>query len=139
MDDRNKPTARSENFRTVRETLGRTQPQLARALGISTRAVQSYEQGWRVIPGRVMIQLLMLLAIQKKATAAEAPCWEIRPCDPDKRETCPAFTVGHGQFCWFLAHKTCSPQRITPDNPIPCMSCPVIQNILNRPDRKDTP
>jgi len=38
------------DLRRVRGLLGKSQSEMAALLGISTRAVQSYEQGWRPSP-----------------------------------------------------------------------------------------
>lgn len=119
--------------------MGRTQAELASALGISEKAVQSYEQGWRDVPVRVMIQILVLLALYQKRTLDDIPCWEIRKCSPAQRETCASFTVGRGQFCWFVGSKDCRPTPGGNSGPIlPCMDCPVVQRLLAG-RRVDTP
>lgn len=46
-----------EIFSTLRAKLGKTQKALAELLGVSLKAVQSYEQGWRAIPMHVERQL----------------------------------------------------------------------------------
>lgn len=112
--------------------MGRTQAELASALGISVKAIQSYEQGWRAVPVRVMIQLLVLLALYRKRTLDDVPCWEIRQCDAALRETCPSFTVGRGQFCWFIGTQECRPHRGAKHGPaLPCMDCPVVKRLLS--------
>ena len=126
----------SENVKTIREKLARTQAELATALGISEKAVQSYEQGWRDVPVRIMIQLLVLLAIQRKKTLDRAPCWEIKDCPDEKKKQCPAFTMGDGLFCWFLAAKPARTKKGEEfEEALPCMSCPVIKRLLkNKPE-----
>ncbi|MBL7077938.1 MAG: helix-turn-helix transcriptional regulator [Kiritimatiellae bacterium] len=115
----------------IRKILGRTQAELARALGISEKAVQSYEQGWRDVPVRVVIQLLLLLALYRKQSLDDVPCWEIRKCTPEQREGCASFTVGRGQFCWFIGSKDCHPVLEDDDDLLlPCMKCPVVQRLL---------
>ena len=127
---------RSETVKSIRATLGRTQSELATALGISAKAVQSYEQGWREPPTRVMIQLLVLLALYRRQTMEDVPCWEIVKCPGPTRDQCPSFTVGRGQFCWFIGSKSCRPDRPKAgDGIIPCMDCPVIRRILRGPAR----
>jgi len=124
--------------RHIRKILGRTQTELANALGISEKAVQSYEQGWRDVPVRVVIQLLVLLALYRKQTLDDVPCWEIRKCLQAHRDRCTSFTVGRGQFCWFIGSKDCRPpEPETPDSILPCMDCPVVQRLLggSRPDQ----
>ena len=121
----------ADTIKRIRTMLGRTQAELANALGISEKAVQSYEQGWRKVPTRVMIQLLVLLALYRKQTLDDIPCWEIRKCPTDQRERCASFTVGRGQFCWFIGDKDCHPPTPkTSDAILPCMDCPVIQRLL---------
>jgi len=118
----------------VRGILERTQAELATALGVSERAVQSYEQGWRSVPVRVMIQLLVLLALYRKQTMDDMACWKIRKCTLEQREQCAGFTVGRGQFCWFIGSHKCRPAaEVDPRNLLPCMSCPVVQRLLQGP------
>ena len=74
----------------LRLLLGVTQEGLAKALGISTKAVQSYEQGWRKTPLRVVKQMLTLVAMHREDYSQSTPCWEIRGCDADSVSNCPA-------------------------------------------------
>jgi DNA-binding XRE family transcriptional regulator len=48
-------------FSQIRHRLGKTQAQIAQLLGVSPKAIQSFEQGWRNIPTHVERQLLFLL------------------------------------------------------------------------------
>jgi DNA-binding transcriptional regulator YiaG len=122
---------RAETVKRLRGILERTQAELANALGVSEKAVQSYEQGWRDVPVRVMIQLLVLLALYRRHTMDDVPCWEIRKCDPAQRERCASFTVGRGQFCWFVGSKECRPPSSGDSDPVlPCMECPVVRRLL---------
>ena len=122
---------RAVTVKQIREILGRTQAELAVALGISEKAVQSYEQGWRNVPVRTVIQLLVLVALYRKQSMDDIPCWEVRTCDPEMRETCAAFTVGRGQFCWFIGSRECrAPTPVSPDSILPCMECPVVKRLL---------
>lgn len=122
---------RAETVKRLRGILERTQAELANALGVSEKAVQSYEQGWRDVPVRVMIQLLVLLALYRRHTMDDVPCWEIRKCDPAQRERCASFTVGRGQFCWFVGSKDCRPAASgNADSILPCMECPVVRRLL---------
>lgn len=122
---------RANTVKNIRRIMGRTQKEMAAAFGISEKAVQSYEQGWREIPVRVMIQLLVLLALYRKSSLDDVPCWEIRKCSPGLREKCASFTVGRGQFCWFVGSKECRPDALaSTDSLLPCMDCPVVQRLL---------
>ncbi len=126
---------RSESFRRIRKQFGVTQAQLATAMGTSTKAIQSYEQGWRNVPTRVLVQLLVLLAIHRRREVDKVPCWEIRHCSLEKRETCASYTIGDGQLCWFVtaggggcdAAAAATGQE---DPLLPCMGCEVIHRLL---------
>jgi DNA-binding XRE family transcriptional regulator len=126
---------RHSTVQHVRGIMGRTQAELASALGISAKAVQSYEQGWRPVPTRVLIQLMVLLALYRRQNMEDVPCWEITRCESSTRERCPSFQVGRGQFCWFIGSKACVPKgKKSPDDGlIPCMECAVIQRLLRGP------
>lgn len=146
MTDKSKETSqaktdRAQTLKDVRATLGRTQAELANALGVSVKAVQSYEQGWRDVPVRVMIQLVVLLALYRKHSMDDVPCWEIRHCDVELKEKCAAFTIGKGQFCWFVGNQECRPpvvEGVDADaDALPCMSCPVVQRLLRGPDEHE--
>jgi hypothetical protein len=42
-----------DNFVGIRRHLGKTQEQMSQILGLSLKAIQSFEQGWRNIPVHV--------------------------------------------------------------------------------------
>ena len=48
-------------FRKFRKKLNKTQAQMAQLLGISLKAVHSYEQGWRRVPTAVERQMYFLV------------------------------------------------------------------------------
>ena len=125
---------RASLFTSIRKEFGRTQAELATALGISTKAVQSYEQGWRRLPTKVLIQLFVLLAIFRSRNHDKVPCWETVDCPDAKRASCPSYTIGDGQFCWFVAAKSCKPDPAFSEDGagggFPCMHCAVIQRLL---------
>ncbi len=52
----------SEKFLQARKRLGKTQRKMAELLGTSLKAVHSYEQGWRSVPGYVERQLYFLIS-----------------------------------------------------------------------------
>ena len=137
--DRATVEERARTVQRVRKMLGRTQAELAVALGVSTKAVQSYEQGWRRVPVRTLIQLLVLLDLsERSAHAGGPPCWEVRNCDPDLRAQCPAFTMTSGRLCWFVGNRGCALDAGARDSDLlPCMSCPVVQRLLRRPETED--
>ena len=57
----------------VREALGRSQSQLADMLGVSVRAVQSYEQGWRTCPPNLQKLLGVLMSLTKAQKGRKKP------------------------------------------------------------------
>ena len=50
----------STEFKELRAKLGKTQAQMAQLLGVSLKAVHSYEQGWRSVPAAVERQMYFL-------------------------------------------------------------------------------
>ncbi|MGO9377709.1 MAG: helix-turn-helix domain-containing protein [Dissulfurispiraceae bacterium] len=101
---------KKEEFTDIRRYLGKSQIQLARLLGDSIRAVQSFEQGWRNIPIHVERQLLFLLALKKSPRKKGRPCWVIQKCPLKTRRSCPAWEFHLGRFCWFVNGTICGGQ-----------------------------
>ncbi|PIE65422.1 MAG: transcriptional regulator [Desulfobacterales bacterium] len=89
-----------KEFGTIRKQLGKTQKQLAVLLGISLKAIHSYEQGWRTIPAHIERQLYFLLINQQKNGKRLIPCWIVKNCT--RKEWCPAWEFQSGHLCWFL-------------------------------------
>jgi len=117
--------------RHVRGRLGATQSQLAGALSLSSKAVQSYEQGWRRVPERVVREMLVLLALNRNGTTVSTPCWEIVDCPEETRRACPANTLSKGRLCWFVASHLCPRSREGSKHSVAgCLSCPVVARFL---------
>lgn len=91
----------------IRHELGKTQKQLAQLLGISLKAIKSFEQGWRNIPAYVERQLFFLLAAKVAHNKNNEPCWVIKKCPEAVRENCPAWELQAGQLCWFINGTIC--------------------------------
>ena len=91
----------------IRHELGKTQKQLAQLLGISLKAIKSFEQGWRNIPAYVERQLLFLLAAKVALNKNSEPCWVIKKCPEPVRQNCPAWELQAGQLCWFVNGTMC--------------------------------
>lgn len=96
-----------KEFAEVRHRLARTQTEMANLLGISPKAIQSFEQGWRKIPVHVERQILFLLAKQRSKGKKNLPCWEIKKCLPSIRQECPAWEFQSGDLCWFINGTIC--------------------------------
>lgn len=94
-------------FRQFRTTLGKTQKQMAQLLGVSLKAVHSYEQGWRKIPHHVEKQMLFL-AFKRLDSGFNEKCWDLLDCPENRRSQCPAWEFDAGDLCWFINGTICS-------------------------------
>lgn len=97
----------SSEFSNIRHYLEKSQSQMARLLGISSRAVQSFEQGWRKIPAPTERQMLFLLSMKDAPSIEIKPCWQTKECDPKTRNKCPAWEFQAGHICWFINGTVC--------------------------------
>ena len=95
------------DFARCRHYLGKTQTDLARLLGLSPKAVQSFEQGWRHVPAHAERQLLFLVYLKRHPVMDILPCWEQKNCEPEIRDRCIAREVQAGHLCWFLTGTMC--------------------------------
>ena len=80
---------------------------MAQLLGVSLKAVHSYEQGWRNIPAHVERQMLFLIANMRGKSEVPKPCWVIKKCPPKKKKACPAWEFKSGKFCWLVNGTIC--------------------------------
>jgi transcriptional regulator with XRE-family HTH domain len=95
-------------FARLRASLGKSQKELAELLGLSQKAVESYEQGWRNVPSHVERLLYFLLfKLNEDEIEAEEPCWTSRNCPDDLRSKCVAYVAKEGRFCWFFTGRLC--------------------------------
>lgn len=94
-------------FKTYRSRLHKTQEQTAQLLGLSVKAVRSYEQGWRSIPVYVERQMMFLVSRKEAAQSSRRPCWEIMNCPRKRRKACPACELQTGDLCWFINGTIC--------------------------------
>ena len=98
----------SHEFKRFRKKLDKTQQGMARLLGISVKAIRSYEQGWRSIPAHAERQLLFLTAKKNETLKPQKPCWIVKKCKNDRKEECPAWEFHAGTLCWFINGTICS-------------------------------
>jgi DNA-binding XRE family transcriptional regulator len=96
-----------KEFSKARQSLGKTQSQMAQLLGVSLKAIQSFEQGWRNVPVHIERQVLFLLASKKSSPKKESPCWVIQQCPMEIRQNCPAWEFQVGNLCWFINGTIC--------------------------------
>lgn len=97
----------SSEFKDFRKKLGKTQAQMAQLLGVSLKAVHSYEQGWRSVPAAVERQMYFLRVRQNSQTGRLKACWQVKKCPPGKKKQCPAWEFGAGELCWFINGTIC--------------------------------
>ena len=94
-------------FSDIRHCLEKTQKQMAQLLGTSTKAIESFEQGWRNIPVHIERQVLFLLAGMTLKNQKRSVCWSIQKCPTKVRKNCPAWEFQTGEFCWFINGTIC--------------------------------
>ncbi len=94
-------------FKSIRKKLKKTQKQMSQLLGISIKAIHSYEQGWRSIPVSVERQLFFLLSRIRTHTAKKKNCWTIKKCPAERKKKCPAWEFKSGKLCWFINGTIC--------------------------------
>jgi DNA-binding XRE family transcriptional regulator len=116
------------NLKNIRAKLDKSQSAMAKLLGISTRAVQSYEQGWRSVPAQVQRNAALLLFLNWRQTRKRVqPCWEQKDCAQEKRDNCAAWQCGAGDLCWLLSGACCDGKK--PRSALTkiahCQACPV--------------
>jgi DNA-binding XRE family transcriptional regulator len=99
-----------EQFSEIRRHLGKTQLQMAQLLGISLKAIQSFDQGWRKITVHIERQVLFLLAQKNLPHKKNSPCWVIRKCPTETKQNCPAWEFHVGHLCWFINGTICQGQ-----------------------------
>ena len=122
-----------KEFSEIRSHLGKTQSQMAQLLGVSPKAIQSFEQGWRHIPTYAERQVLFLLARKRAHNKRGTPCWVIQKCPTKTRRNCPAWEFQSGHLCWFINGTVCQGevQESWREKMEMCRQCKVFQPILS--------
>ena len=122
----------NKKFLRARKTLGKTQKQLATLLGVSLKAIHSYEQGWRRVPGHVERQMLFLVSRKRGSSGESKPCWVIKNCPPECKQHCPAWEFQAGDLCWFINGTNCKgvAQKNWREKMKICRSCEVLTPLL---------
>mgnify|MGYP002062664703 FL=1 len=121
-----------KEFKKWRDKLNKTQKEIAQLLGVSVKAVHSYEQGWRNIPTDVERQMFFLLSRLDENPKGRKPCWVVKNCPPKVKELCPAWEFNAGDLCWFVSRTICcSDDRRDWEEKIKfCRSCEVLKSFL---------
>jgi len=95
-----------KEFSQIRTQLGKTQLQMAQLMGVSLKAIQSFEQGWREIPIHAERQSLFLLVLKGRAIRNRS-CWLMRKCPVEIKRNCPAWEFSAGHLCWCINGTIC--------------------------------
>ena len=116
-----------EEFKRYRKKLKKTQKEMAQLLGVSIKAVHSYEQGWRTVPPSVERQIFFLLSRLRTTSKSHKDCWDIRHCPDELKENCPAWEFNSGKLCWFINGTICNGtiQKNWKDKMKMCRSCEI--------------
>src|SRR5210317_853678 len=122
----------SDEFKSFRQKLNKTQKQMSQLLGTSLKAIHSYEQGWRAIPPSVERQMFFLVSRLSSNPNAKKPCWRIKKCAAEQKKQCPAWEFKSGNLCWFINGTICegSTHKNWEDKMKVCRSCEVFNNIF---------
>lgn len=121
-----------EEFVEVRTKLDKTQKEMSQLLGVSVKAIYSYEQGWRSVPTHVERQMFFLLSRKRNSREATKQCWVIKKCPPKQRKQCPAYEYNAGRFCWLVNGTICEckAQKNWKEKMKICRECEVMLDIV---------
>jgi DNA-binding XRE family transcriptional regulator len=123
-----------DDLKSLRRKIGKSQREMSRLLGISLRAVQSYEQGWRTMPPWVqkLAMLMVFLYGQNERPKTARPCWEVLDCARDLRADCDAFQRRVADFCWLVTGHSCHGRELGSWEAklAECRDCPVMAQWL---------
>ena len=121
-----------EEFVVARTKLDKNPTEMSQLLGVSLKAIYSYEQGWRSIPSHVERQVFFLLSRKKGGQELPEHCWVVKKCPPKRRIECPAYEYKAGRLCWLANGTICEgkPQENWKEKMKICRECEVILNLL---------
>ena len=121
-----------KEFSKIRYNWGKSQIEMSQLLGISSKAVQSFEQGWRHIPMHAERQLLFLHSLKQNNHKKQKPCWALKKCPKETREKCPAWEFKSGKICWFINGTICEGvvQKDWNEKMKMCRTCEVLTSII---------
>ena len=123
----------NQDFTAIRKKLNKTQQQMAQILGVSVKAIESYEQGWRSVPEHVEKQMVFLVTRKKNKTKNISECWDVIDCPDHVKERCPAWEFKAGKLCWYINGTVCTgePERSWRKKMESCRSCKALSPLLD--------
>lgn len=121
-----------QDFKFFRKKLGKTQKQMAQLLGVSLKAIHSYEQGWRSVPPAVERQMYFLVARKNSNGNGAKACWDAKKCPSEVKNQCPAWEFQSGDMCWFINGTICAggAQKSWKEKMKICRTCKVFTKML---------
>ena len=122
-------------FSRIRRYLRKSQRKMGLMLGISQKAVETYEMGTRNIPTSVERQALFLLASKSPRKRKVPVCWKVKHCSVETRQACPAWEFQLGHLCWFVNGTICEgvAQENWQKKIAICRSCEVFRSAVHIP------
>lgn len=81
---------------------------MAHLMGLSLKAIKSYEQGWRTIPSYVEREILFLVTKKFETLEQKKPCWIVNKCPNHIKSACPAWEFKLGTLCWLVNGSICN-------------------------------
>ena len=122
-----------KEFSKIRHRLEKTQRQMAQLMGVSIKAIQSFEQGWRRIPVHTERQSLFLLALKESHINKGQNCWLVKNCPTERRQCCPAWEFKAGRMCWLINGTICQgkSQKSWRQKMSLCKKCKILQSALS--------
>jgi len=126
-------TMRTLSVKSVRKVLGLSQREMADLMAVSTKAIQSYEQGWRNVPPHIEQMLILQMMLHRGPDLTkERPCWQVKDCPPEVCAPCPARQTRAAGYCWLVTGTMCGGQRMKnwASKRNRCLKCPVLQRLL---------
>ena len=119
-------------FKIARHILSQTQVSFSKLLGVSLKAVQSYEQGYRQIPVHIERKVYFFLSQSRTLSSnTKKNCWDRKKCK--SKHDCPAWEFNAGKFCWFFGGTNCFEGNKNNIHKIMsnCRNCDVVKQLYN--------
>ena len=120
-----------KEFKHCRNKLQKTQKEMAQLLGVSIKAIHSYEQGWRAVPASVERQVFFLIFRKQSDGHPAQKCWPVKDCPNDRRANCLAWEFKSGKMCWFINGTICNGtiQKTWKEKMVVCRSCKIFKKL----------